>query len=126
MRWAKARIFTVVRRPEKSSREAGGVKRRLLNIYGEALFDVLIVGLYLCMISITSGAEDLKHRSINSKITIIFLFSSIQCNFMSILQLLSVYCGVYSIIECTSLSVLYLVYSIQYTLLSVHQLLYST
>lgn len=32
MRWAKARIFTVVRRAEESSREDGGLKRRLLNI----------------------------------------------------------------------------------------------
>lgn len=38
MRWAKAKIFTVVKRAEKSSKEAGGVKRRLLNISGEALF----------------------------------------------------------------------------------------
>lgn len=37
MRWAKARIFTVVRRAEDNSREVVGVKRRLVNICGEAL-----------------------------------------------------------------------------------------
>lgn len=47
MRCAKARIFMVVRRAEKSSKDAGGVKRRLLNICEEALLGVGLLVLEL-------------------------------------------------------------------------------
>lgn len=43
MRWAKARIFTVVRRADESSKGFGGVKMRLANICGEALLAVRLL-----------------------------------------------------------------------------------
>lgn len=57
MRWAKARIFTVVRRAEDSSKEIEGLMRRLVNICGEAL---LAIGLLLvleatCLISLKTS-----------------------------------------------------------------------